>query len=104
MRGIAPFVAELGGEIIGYADLQSNGYIDHFFVSPAVARQGTGSMLMKKIHETALAQGIESLSAEVSVTARPFFEKWGFAVDAAQTVSIGGQTLNNFRMSKKVRV
>lgn len=31
MRGIAPFVAERDGTIIGYADVQPNGYIDHFF-------------------------------------------------------------------------
>ena len=101
MQGIAPFVAECDGDIIGYADLQSDGYIDHFFVSPTVARQGVGSLLMKKIHEAAIAQGTDSLSAEVSVTARPFFEKWGFKVDADQTVSIGSETLKNFRMSKQ---
>src|SRR5688572_10948166 len=33
IRNINPFVAELNGSIVGYADLQSNGYIDHFFVS-----------------------------------------------------------------------
>jgi mRNA-degrading endonuclease RelE of RelBE toxin-antitoxin system len=27
------FVAELNGELVGYADVQGNGYIDHFFVS-----------------------------------------------------------------------
>lgn len=31
--GLNPFVAELDGEVVGYADLQPNGYMDHFFVS-----------------------------------------------------------------------
>ncbi len=32
MRGIAPFVVEHEGKPIAYADVQSDGYIDHFFV------------------------------------------------------------------------
>lgn len=27
-----PFIAELDGHIVGFADLQDDGYIDHFFV------------------------------------------------------------------------
>src|SRR5436190_9871969 len=30
VRGIRPFVVELGDEIVGYADVQPGGYIDHF--------------------------------------------------------------------------
>jgi putative acetyltransferase len=100
MRRISPFVAERDGAIVGYADVQGNGYIDHFFVSPAFGRQGVGSSLMRKILDTAAAHGTPSLFADVSVTARPFFEKWGFEVEASQTVSIRGVTLNNFRMRK----
>jgi enamine deaminase RidA (YjgF/YER057c/UK114 family) len=38
MRGIAPFVAEIDGKPIAYADVQASGYIDHFFVSGTTAR------------------------------------------------------------------
>lgn len=100
IRNISPLVAEQNGKIIGYADVQSNGYIDHFFVSPAFTRQGVGSLLMRKIHDTAIDHGTESLFADVSVTARPFFEKWEFGVEASQDVCIRGVTLNNFRMRK----
>src|SRR5436190_16410909 len=50
MLGIQPFVAELDGNIVGYADVQASGYIDHFFVSPTVARRGIGSLLMRRLH------------------------------------------------------
>ena len=30
--GTRPFVVELHGEIVGYGDIQANGYIAHFFV------------------------------------------------------------------------
>jgi putative acetyltransferase len=59
VRGIAPFVAELDGRPIGYADLQANGYIDHFFVSAPFARHRVGSQLMHRIHEEAKSKAYE---------------------------------------------
>jgi hypothetical protein len=40
MRRNRPFVAERLGEIVGFADVQADGYIDQFFVVPEVAGQG----------------------------------------------------------------
>lgn len=40
MRELSPIVVELDGEIAGYADLQPNGYIDHFYVSGTYSGQG----------------------------------------------------------------
>ena len=78
--GIKPFVAELDGQIVGYADLQSNGYIDHFFVSGNHPRRGIGAMLMKHLINEATAQGLPEMTADVSRTAQPFFQKFGFEV------------------------
>ncbi|MEQ1757284.1 MAG: GNAT family N-acetyltransferase [Vicinamibacterales bacterium] len=100
MRGIQPFVAEQDGAIVGYADVQANGYIDHFFVSPTVVRQGVGSRLMQSIHDRAAVQGFERLFSDVSLTARPFYERWGFSVEEARTLTVAGVMLDNFRMSK----
>ena len=100
IQRLAPFVALRGEEIVGYADVQPSGYIDHFFVSPSFGRQGVGTLLMRRIHEAALLQGIDHLFSNVSITARRFFEQWNFAVERAQTVHIQGVALNNYRMSK----
>jgi putative acetyltransferase len=104
MAQITPFVAESDGTIVGYADLQGDGYIDHFFVAPAFARHGVGSRLMRHIHEMALRRGTGRFYSNVSITARPFFEKWGFVVESPQLVSIRGVTLTNFRMGKSLAV
>ena len=79
-RAPNPFVAELNGELVGYADLQANGYIDHFFVSGTHARRGIGSLLMKHLLGEAKALGLSELSSDVSRTAQPFYEKFGFVV------------------------
>ena len=80
IRDINPFVVELKGQIVGYADLQSNGYIDHFFVSGSYPRQGIGSMLMRQLINEATIQGIPEMTSDVSRTAQPFYEKFGFKV------------------------
>lgn len=100
MRGIAPFVAEEAGRIVGYADVQADGYIDHFFVAPSAGRRGVGSALMRQIHERAAERGIAALYSNVSITARPFFEQWGFVVEAEQRPIARGVAMTNFLMRK----
>ena len=78
MHGIAPFVVERDGEIVAYADVQSNGYIDHFFVAGAANGLGIGRRLMERIHDRARELGIDELTSEVSRTAQPFYLHFGF--------------------------
>jgi putative acetyltransferase len=78
--GINPFVAEIAGNPVGYADVQKNGYIDHFFVSGHHSRQGVGKALMPVIHREAQQLNITELTSNVSQTAQPFFDRFGFVV------------------------
>ena len=48
MQALQPFVAEADGRIVGYADLQASGHIDHFYVSGKYARRGAGRLLMER--------------------------------------------------------
>jgi putative acetyltransferase len=100
LKTINPFVVERNGEIIGYADLQEDGYIDHFFCQHARQRQGVGSLLMEKIHEEASHRTLVRLYSDVSITAKPFFIAKGFEVVKEQLIAIRGQELSNFRMQK----
>jgi putative acetyltransferase len=102
MQGISPFVAEVEGCVVGYGDVQLDGYIDHFYIKSAMVRKGVGSSLMKHIQQVALQRGISELYSNVSHTARPFFEKWGFVVESPQTVTVRGVTMRNFRMRKYI--
>jgi putative acetyltransferase len=100
MRGIAPFVVEHDGKPVAYADVQSSGYIDHFFVSAPFARQGVGSMLMHRIHDTATFKGIPVLTSHVSRTALPFFRRFGFAIIEEREPVIRGVVVPNALMEK----
>lgn len=100
VRDIRPFVVEIGNEIVGYADVQPDGYIDQFFVSGTRARQGIGTRLMARIHEEAMSLGLTELTSDVSKTAEPFFTLHGFYVVERRFPIRRGVTLQNAFMRK----
>lgn len=100
MQSIQPFVVESAGEILAYADVQSSGYIDHFFVAAPHARQGIGSLLMNHLQSVAHAQAIAALTADVSRTAQPFFAKHGFIIVEQRLPVVRGVVIPNALMRK----
>ncbi|MEZ9059237.1 GNAT family N-acetyltransferase [Vibrio pelagius] len=102
MDKIRPFVVELEGTIVGYTDLQESGLIDHFFCHHEYQGRGVGSQLMSHVLSLAKQQGLKRVFSEVSITARPFYEHFGFSVVNEQTIEVRGQTMNNFVMEKQL--
>ena len=100
IRGINPFLAEIEGRPVGYADVQCTGYIDHFFVSGWHPRQGIGSALMKFVQLEAAHLGITELTSDVSRTAQPFFERFGFVLIEKRVPVIRGIAVPNALMRK----
>ncbi|WP_047043233.1 GNAT family N-acetyltransferase [Vibrio mexicanus] len=100
MLSIDPFVAEINDEVVGYCDLQIDGKIDHFFCHHEHQGEGVGRALMNHVFEMAKQQGRTRFYSEVSITARPFFEHFGFKTIKEQKVEIRGQMLTNFVMEK----
>jgi len=100
MSDIEPFIAEIDGKIVGYADLQNDGLIDHFFCHQDHLRQGVGSALMLHILHTGREKKIKYYFSQVSITAKPFFEHFGFKVVKQQLAEVGEQVLTSFYMEK----
>ncbi|MDK9738192.1 GNAT family N-acetyltransferase [Vibrio sp. D404a] len=101
LEKLKPFVAELDGVVVGYTDLQESGLIDHFFCHHDYQGMGVGRQLMTHILNLAEQRQLERVFSEVSITARPFYEHFGFIVVKEQTIEVRGQTLNNFIMEKR---
>ncbi|GAB4302703.1 MAG: GNAT family N-acetyltransferase [Thiohalomonadaceae bacterium] len=93
-----PWVAERGGVIVGYADLQPDGYIDQFFVAAEAAGCGVGTALMQHLLQQAAVNGLTQVHANVSRAAEGFFGRYGFVVECVQTVVVRGVPLQNARM------
>ncbi|WP_217529420.1 GNAT family N-acetyltransferase [Vibrio metschnikovii] len=100
MNLLSPFVAEIDGKIVGYSDLQENGLIDHFFCHHEHQGRGVGRQLMEHVLRMGKLQGITRFYSEVSITARPFYERFGFNVIQEQTIEVRGQKLCNFVIEK----
>ena len=94
------FVAEYKGQVAGFTDLDGEGHIDMFYVSPDFQRRGVGSAMLRFVTARAQSERCKRLYGEVSITARPVFERHGFKVLAYQTVETNGQNLGNYRMEK----
>lgn len=95
-----PFIVLLDGQVVGYADLQPDGYVDHFFCHWQHQGKGVGTALMQQLIAEGARNFNHRLYANVSLTAKPFFERHGFIVAKQQSVDIRGQTLTNFLMEK----
>ena len=98
LREIDPFVVIQDGKIIGYADIQPDGLIDHFFCHHEFQGQGVGSALFAAIDKEARDNGILEMYSNVSITARAFFEAMGFSVKKEQLIKMRDQELKYYRM------
>ncbi len=94
------WLALVGREPAGFADLEANGHLDMMYVHPAHGGAGVATALLRTVEAAAREQGLKRIFTEASLTARPFFAKRGFKTVAKQTVERGGQRFINFKMDK----
>lgn len=95
-------VAELDNKIVGYISLKSNDYLDLLYVHKNYQRQGIANKLYDEIEKQAIRNNSTSLHADVSKTAKPFFEKMGFKVVKTQSNKIKGIEVVNYKMIKQI--
>jgi len=100
LAGELTLVATLGGAAIGFASLADNMRIDMLYVHPAAGGQGAGNMLCDALEKLATARGTKELSADVSDSARGFFERRGFTAKTRNSLSLGDEWLANTTMVK----
>lgn len=100
LAGNVTVLAELDGEILGFASLKAGKEIDMLFVHPYAAGQGIGSQLVEAMEKLAGARGAEALSVDASDTAHEFFERRGYAVVRRNTFTIDEVWVANTTMTK----
>lgn len=91
-------VATQGGQIVGFGDIDADGYLDCLYVHKDFQRQGIATALCACLESVAS----ETVTTYASVTAKPFFEKRGYRVQKAQTVTRQGISLPRFQMQKEL--
>ena len=90
-------VAEDGGRIAGFGDIDPSGYLDRLYVHKDCQRQGVATALCDALEG---AVNAERIVTHASITAKPFFEKRGYQVAWEQQELRHGTALTNYRMEK----
>lgn len=93
-------VVEIKGLIIGFGNLNDNGYFDRLYVHKDFQGQGIATMVADELEKYAQENNITIITTEASITSKIFFEKRGYQVLKQQNVELRGQTLTNFTMQK----
>lgn len=89
--------------IVGFSSINREGYLHMMFVHKDFQRLGIAKLLYNDIENYAVNNNIHKITSEVSITARPFFEKQGFVVDEEQKRKAKDLYLTNYKMSKTIK-
>ena len=82
--------------IVGFGDIDKDGYLDRLYVHADYQRKGIATAICKQ-----LEQAVEGkITTHASITAKRFFEKLGYKVVRKQEVERRGIFLTNFVMEK----
>ncbi|HCO68538.1 MAG TPA: GNAT family N-acetyltransferase [Dysgonomonas sp.] len=95
-------VAVLDELITGFAALKPDGYLNSLFVHKDYQGCGVASALLYHIENHAISNNLTLITADVSITALPFFLKKGYKIIQEQTVDIGVKMIN-YKMEKDLK-
>jgi putative acetyltransferase len=93
-------VAVQDDEVVGFSDLVHGDLLDMLYVDPRAGGRGIGSALIRQTVSVARARGVAVIETYASLTARPVFERNGFAVIERRTPVVRGVAMTNFKMHR----
>lgn len=89
-------------QIVGFSSITPQGYLHSMFVHKDFQHKGIATLLLEEIERYAIANRMMRITSEVSITARPFFEKWGYTVEVEQKRRANQLCLTNYQMAKSL--
>ena len=96
-------VAMLSNMVVGFAELTSDGHVDTMYVHKDHQGQHIASSLLEELLTIAANRDYEILTTEASITAKPFFEKFGFKVTKVKKKLYNGKEFINYKMVKELQ-
>lgn len=84
-------------KIVGFADMDNDGYLDRLFVHKDFQRMRIGDKLVNDLEEKNTGK---KFSTFASITAKPFFEALGYKLVRKNVAPVRGQQLENYYMEK----
>lgn len=93
-------VADYAGNIVGFANIDASSHLDCLYVHRDYQRQGIATRLVDEIEQYAVMNQFAEITVDVSITAKPFFSRRGYAVMKENVVMLRGEKLINYTMKK----
>ena len=91
------------GNIIGFSSMNAGGHLHSLFVHKDWQGKGVGTQLLSEAERLAMEYGAGKITSEVSISARPFFEKHGYKAVKEQKAKANRMYLTNYVMEKSCR-
>ena len=95
-------LAEINNTIAGFGSITPGGYLDFMYVNKDYQSVGVATEIYKELEKFAKTNQLDKITSDVSITAKPFFERRGFEVIREQQVDINGIKLTNYKMQKRL--
>ncbi|WP_286967851.1 GNAT family N-acetyltransferase [Flavobacterium sp. UBA4854] len=95
-------LAIIENQITGFGTLKDKNYIDFFYIHKDFQRQGIADKILKELELEAKNQHSKIITSDISITAKPFFEKKGYIVKTEQRNIRLGVELINYKMEKEL--
>lgn len=92
----------LDNTIVGFGDINEDGYLDRLYVHKDYQRRGIAKEIVNNLECYVEELGVNTITTEASITAKPFFEKMGYKIIKEQQVERRGQYLTNYIMQKRI--
>lgn len=96
------YIAAIDGQIVGFADITSEGCLDRLYVHKNFQRQKIASKLVEALEAKARELSLSEITTESSITAKPFFIANGYTVKEENKKILRGATFINYKMFKKI--
>lgn len=87
--------------MVGFSSMNKDGYLHSMFVHKDWQGKGVATQLLSEVERIAKQLGVVEITSEVSLTARPFFEKKGYEIVKIQKYRANKLELTNFIMRHK---
>jgi putative acetyltransferase len=93
-------VAFINNIMVGFTELVDDGHIDTMYVHKDFQRRKVATTLINEILQIAEQRNYSMLTTEASITAKPFFEAFGFKVTQVKKKLYNGKDFTNYKMTK----
>ena len=93
-----PVPDDTEGRIVGFTSIRNDGYLHSMFIHKDHQGEGIATALLQRIEAYVTEHGIREITSEVSITARPFFERKGYKVIYEQKALCNRLYIKNYWM------